>query len=87
MWARVVCQFYADEKVSTCRLVGRDFVNSFCADYLSAGCSGEGGWQRRILQSVEGIYPVLCPSRATHCADIHLPGADECSVLQIRSQG
>jgi len=60
-------------------------VSHWCCGW--SGCADEGDSQGGVLQPVEGLHTILRSSWTTHGADIHLPGTDECSLLQVRSQG
>merc|ERR1712183_58213 len=48
------------------------FLNT--AEPWTFSVSGE---ERRSIRPVEGIHPLLFPSRSTHCPYIYLPGTDE----------
>ncbi|CAM9099216.1 unnamed protein product, partial [Lampetra planeri] len=46
----------------------------------AGACGGEGG----LLLAVEGFHPVLRPPWSSHRSHLHLPGADEPSVQELR---
>ena len=55
--------------------------------FRCAGCSEAGDPQWRVLLAVERFHTVLRTSRAAHCLDLHLPGADEQGIQSIHPQG